>query len=470
MLATWQELRARLLQGANFHVASTQLKPSCLRPDARLLGWGLSTLDHSPGSMTSSRQFALDIVTRLRAAGYIAYWAGGCVRDLLLGKTPKDYDVATDAHPEQVQSLFGPKRTRAVGVSFGVILIHGPGDATDVEVATFRSEGPYLDGRRPEHVVYSTPEEDAQRRDFTINGMFYDPVAEQVLDYVGGQADLASKRVRAIGNPLERFREDKLRLLRAIRFAATLQFELDEHTADAIREMACEITIVSAERIAQEWKRMLVDSHRVEALHLAKETLLLGYVFPESLPLLGADAVSLQHWNRAYGAVRRLVNPRFELVLATWLCDVPGYSPAAARALCQRLRLSNEELDRLVWLKAQANAITGARTFPLSQLKRLLSHPDALDLLAQTRARLEASDDDVDDVAFCETYLRTTPVEIINPPPLITGDDLIRHGLRPGKQFKTLLDSLRDAQLENRITSFDEALRMALDIAGQRES
>lgn len=428
------------------------------------------TIAGSPGSMTSSRQFALDIVIRLRAAGYIAFWAGGCVRDLLLGKTPKDYDVATDARPEQVQSLFGPRRTRAVGASFGVILIHGPGDATDVEVATFRSEGPYLDGRRPEHVVYSTPEEDAQRRDFTINGMFYDPVAEQVLDYVGGQTDLASKRVRAIGNPLERFREDKLRLLRAIRFASTLQFELDRHTADAIKEMASEITIVSVERIAQEWKRMLVDPHRISALQLAKDTSLLGYIFPESHPLLHPDVHSQQQWMKACGPVQRLVNPSFELTLATWLCDVPGYSPAAARSLCQRLRLSNDELDRLVWLKAQAGDITGAPAFPLSRLKRLLSHPYAPDLLAQTRARLEASGEDVADVEFCESYLRTTPAEVLNPPPLITGDDLISHGLRPGKQFKLLLDALRNAQLENRITTFDDALQLALDLAGQSES
>lgn len=420
--------------------------------------------------MTPSRQFALDIVTRLRAAGYVAYWAGGCVRDLLLGKTPKDYDVATDARPEQVQVLFGPKRTRAVGACFGVILVHGPAGASDVEVATFRSEGPYLDGRRPDHVIYSTPEEDAQRRDFTINGMFYDPVGAQVLDFVRGQTDLAAKRVRAIGNPLERFREDKLRLLRAIRFAATLQFELDPHTADAIREMASEITVVSAERISQEWKRMLVDSHRMTALRLAKETMLLGYVFPESQPLLLADDASQQQWELAIGAVQRLTDPSFELVLATWLGDVPGYRPDAARALCQRLRLSNDELDRLVWLKIQADAIRGAREFRLSRLKRLLSHPYASDLLAQTRARLEASRSDLVDVEFCETYLRTTPEEVLNPPPLITGDDLIRHGLRPGRQFKLLLDTLRDAQLENRIATLDEALKMAAELTGQTDS
>ena len=411
--------------------------------------------------MTPSRQFAVDVVTRLRGAGFVAYWAGGCVRDLLLQKAPKDYDVATDARPEQVRDLFGHKRTRGIGASFGVILVHGPGEAGDVEVATFRSEGPYLDGRRPEHVVYSTAEEDAQRRDFTINGMFFDPIDSQVLDYVDGQADLQRQLIRAIGDPLERFREDKLRLLRAIRFAATLGFQLDSHTADAVRTMAGEITIVSAERIAQEWKRMLLHPHRLDALRLAAETHLLEHVFPESQPLLGSDADARRRWDLAHRSVEQLVSPTFELVLATWLCGVPGYSPEAARALCLRLRLSNDETARIVWLESHADALNGARGFPLSRLKRLLTHSFACDLMAMVRARWTAAGGDLADVEFCESFLRTTPVEVLNPPPLITGDDLIRNGLKPGKQFKQLLDALRDAQLDNRITTFDEALALA---------
>ncbi len=414
--------------------------------------------------MTSSQQFAVDVVSRLRDAGHTAYWAGGCVRDLLLGETPKDYDVATDARPEQVRDLFGHKRTRAVGACFGVILLHGPGDANDIEVATFRTEGPYLDGRRPEHVVFATAEEDAQRRDFTINGMFYDPLQLQVLDFVDGQSDLQRQIIRAIGNPLERFREDKLRLLRAIRFAATLKFQLDPHTADAIRQMASQITIVSAERITQEWKRMLTHSNRLEALRLAADTHLLEHVFPESLPMLRGD----RHlWPLAIDALRRLESPRFELVLATWLTGIPTYTGKAARSMCLRMRLSNEETDRIVWLEEHAGAIAGAPKFLLSRLKRLLTHPFVHDLLAMVRARCEAAGDPLSDVEFCETYLRTTPAEIINPPPLITGDDLIRHGLRPGKQFKVLLDALRDAQLENRISTFDEALSLAVDLSGR---
>ena len=419
--------------------------------------------------MTTPQQFAVDVVSRLRTAGHIAYWAGGCVRDLLLEKTPKDYDVATDARPEQVRDLFGHKRTRAVGACFGVILLHGPGDAGDIEVATFRTEGPYLDGRRPEHVVYATPEEDAQRRDFTINGMFYDPLQSQVLDFVNGRADLQRQVIRAIGDPLERFREDKLRLLRAIRFAATLNFQLDAQTADAIRQMASQITVVSAERITQEWKRMLIHSNRLQALQLAAETHLLEHVFPESIAMLGNEASARELWDLAFHAVGRLESPRVELVLATWLTGAPGYTGEAARGMCLRMRLSNEETDRIVWLEEQAGAISGAPGFALSRLKRLLNHQYVLDLLAMVRARCAASGAPLTDVEFCEDYLRSTPAEVINPAPLITGDDLIRNGLKPGKQFKVLLDSLRDAQLENRISTFDEALALATQLSSRSQ-
>lgn len=410
---------------------------------------------------TADRQFAEEIVRRLRLAGFVAYWAGGCVRDLLLGKTPKDYDVATDARPEAVQRLFGFKRTKAVGAAFGVILVHGPSGVSDIEVATFRAEGPYLDGRRPEHVVFCTPEQDALRRDFTINGMFYDPQLKQVFDYVGGQADLSAKVIRAIGHPLDRFREDKLRILRAIRFAATMNFELEAVTARALGEMAADVSIVSVERITQEWKRMLTHSSRRTALELARATGVLVHVFPEAASLLRSD--SDLPWKCSLDAVLNLelsdnsAQPRqdltFELVVATWLCDAPGYTPTAAQAMCRRLRFSNEELDRIVWLRTQSSAVEGARSFSLSRLKRLLAHPYASDLLRQVRAVRSARGEDLADVEFCEAYLRDTPREVLDPPAIISGDDLIREGLQPGKAFKTLLESLRDAQLEGRIAT-----------------
>ena len=227
------------------------------------------------------REFAVEVVRQLRAAGHTALFAGGCVRDLLLGRPAKDYDVATTATPDQVRRLFGHKRTLPVGASFGVIIVLGPREAGHVEVATFRTEGPYQDGRRPSSVAFCTPEEDARRRDFTINGMFYDPMETRVLDFVGGEADLSSRVVRAIGDPHERVREDKLRMLRAVRFAATLDFALDPTTAEAIREMAGQLIIVSAERIAQELKKMLVDRHRRRAIELSESTELLPIILPE---------------------------------------------------------------------------------------------------------------------------------------------------------------------------------------------
>ncbi|MCA9023409.1 MAG: CCA tRNA nucleotidyltransferase, partial [Planctomycetaceae bacterium] len=224
---------------------------------------------------------AVDIVRKLRDAGFQALWAGGCVRDLLLGKEPKDYDVATNALPDQVRHLFGTRRTLAVGASFGVIIVRGHQPDCDVEVATFRSEGPYLDGRRPEHVRFTTAEEDAQRRDFTINGMFYDPLNESIYDYVGGKSDLQQHLIRAIGDPLERMQEDKLRLLRAIRFAATLQFHLAETTFQAIQRMSNEITVVSPERISDELRKMLIHPNRRLAMELVQRSGLLKPVIPE---------------------------------------------------------------------------------------------------------------------------------------------------------------------------------------------
>ena len=203
-----------------------------------------------------------------------------------MGRVPQDYDVATDGRPEAVRELFGRRRTLAVGASFGVIVVVGSKKSGNIEVATFRTEGPYADGRRPEHVVFSTPEEDAQRRDFTINGMFYDPVAEKVYDYVGGEKDLAAGIVRAIGNPSDRMSEDKLRLLRAVRFAATLEFALEAATADAVRAQAREIRVVSAERITQELRKMLVDLHRRRAMELARQLELLAEIVPELAPAL----------------------------------------------------------------------------------------------------------------------------------------------------------------------------------------
>ncbi|MDX1946089.1 MAG: CCA tRNA nucleotidyltransferase, partial [Pirellulaceae bacterium] len=235
---------------------------------------------------TQAREFATDVVARLRAAGYEALFAGGCVRDQLLGITPKDYDVATSATPDQVRDCLGHRRTLPIGASFGVITALGPRGAGQVEVATFRRDAGYSDGRHPDSVSFTTAEQDALRRDFTINGMFFDPVASQVIDYVGGQDDLARGVIRAIGDPAQRIAEDKLRMLRAVRFAARFDFALDEGTLAAIRRQASELVIVSAERIAAEMRLMLIHPNRARAAAMLHVAGLLEVILPEALGLL----------------------------------------------------------------------------------------------------------------------------------------------------------------------------------------
>lgn len=415
------------------------------------------------------REFAVEVVRTLQDAGFRALWAGGCVRDLLLGRPPEDFDVATSARPEEVQKLFGPKRTLAIGASFGVILVHGPrrSPAGDVEVATFRTEGPYLDGRRPEKVTFATAEEDAHRRDFTINGMFYDPLLEQVFDYVGGRDDLARKIVRAIGDPLARFREDKLRMLRAVRIVARFDFDLDPHTAEAVRAMSAEILVVSHERISQELKKMLLSPRRRRAVELAQNLQLLTVILPELAPVVATgDALAGQNrWHATLQTLESLIDPRFELALAATLHEVAFDSTDSEAAglveqICRRLKLSNEECHDVSWLIEHRHALQGAPTWPLHRLKRLLAERLIAELLALARAWVTACGTESTNVAFCEDYLQTTPMHVINPPPLISGKELHQLGLVPSPRFRELLEIVRDAQLDVVIHTREEALAL----------
>jgi poly(A) polymerase len=412
----------------------------------------------------AQREFATEVVRKLRDAGHVALWAGGCVRDLLLGKSPEDYDVATDAKPDQVRQLFGHRRTRAVGASFGVILVHGPNrQAGDVEVATFRTEGPYRDGRRPESVSFCTPEEDAQRRDFTINGMFYDPLTQQVLDFVDGRRDLEAKVVRAIGDPRARFTEDKLRMLRAVRFTATLGFELDPATADAIRDLAPEMLVVSQERIAQELKRMLVHRSRRRGVELIREVGLLDVILPEASAVAASD-----HWPTTLAMLDLLRDPSFELSAAALLYAVSPEKPNVVRGVCRRLKLSNDETDHITRLVSERIMLHDAAKLPQCRLKRFWTsaHPRERDFIEINRAEATATGGSLAAVEFCERFLNETPIEQINPPPLVTGDDLIRRGFRPGPQFKDLLDQVRDAQLDDTISTADQAWALIEQLQG----
>jgi poly(A) polymerase len=420
----------------------------------------------------SQREFAEQVVQQLTDAGYTALWAGGCVRDLLIGREPKDYDVATSARPEQVREVFGKRRTLSVGESFGVIVVLGPKSAGQVEVATFRTDGCYVDGRRPESVVFSSPEEDAQRRDFTINGMFYDPLKKQVMDFVGGEKDLKAGVLRAIGDPQARMEEDKLRMLRAVRFAATFEFALDGATADAMRSMAEQISVVSAERIAQELRRMLVDQNRHRAIELCRDVRLLLQVLPE----LDSVVSEPERWQRLLATLRLLNAPEFSLVFAILLESIVeageskpqlGGNPLGvelAEKVGRRLKLSNQEIDDTCWLLKHRRSLDDASMLSLSPLKRVLSQKLAPELIALIRVRALANDRQPDDAMFCDDYLRTTSRDVINPPPLISGDDLIKAGFRPAPQFKEVLDRVRDAQLELSISSPAEAIKLAIGL------
>lgn len=436
-------------------------------------------------SLESAREFATDVVRKLRAAGYIALWAGGCVRDLLLGREVSDFDVATSATPEQVRELFGRKRTLSVGQSFGVIIVLGPHkEAGQVEVATFRTEGNYLDGRRPSLVSYSTPEEDAQRRDFTINGMFYDPIDEKIHDFVGGRNDLQRRVLRAIGDPHARMTEDKLRMLRAVRFTATLGFELDEATRDAVSRMAVELTVVSAERIAQELRKVLAHPHRVRGFQLLAELGLVRVIFPElvhdqrgNLAPANLPDGGQTLWSSFESILNTLANlperATFELALAAILQQLPAPDRepqthadqvGTVWAITRRLKLSADEMSSVAWLIGHLNAWHDAPWQSQAQLKRLLAHPLSADLRALIRAISCANCLPTEAIDFVDDYVSRHQPSDINPPELLTGKDLIERGLKPGPRFKEILDQVRDAQLNGEIGTREEALSRLMSL------
>lgn len=388
----------------------------------------------------TEREFAVDVVRRLQGAGYRALWAGGCVRDELLGLAPLDYDVASDATPAQVKALF--RRCIEVGVAFGVIEVLGPrGDGgawLKVQVATFRNDGTYSDGRRPDSVTYSSPEEDARRRDFTVNGIFFDPIANRVIDYVGGQDDLKAKVLRAIGDPVARFTEDKLRVLRAVRMAARFELSIDPATQEAARSMAPQIRAVSAERIAEELRKIFAHRHRVRGAELLADFDLLKPVLPE---VERVDSVLL---------AALPVEASFSSAFAAFLLPV---GKKAAGTMARRLKLSNEEKDRIEWLVANHAVLRGASNLRPSERHPLLTHSGIDELLALMRAGGQ-----FEDAEFCSHLLRTTPREALDPPPLLTGDDLVAMGWKPGPKFKTALDEVRRKQLDGELKSREEAV------------
>ncbi|HWL11010.1 MAG TPA: CCA tRNA nucleotidyltransferase [Planctomicrobium sp.] len=415
-----------------------------------------------------SQQFATSVVHQLVQAGFIAYWAGGCVRDLLRGVFANDYDVATNATPDQVRTVFGHRRTLAVGESFGVIIVLGPkGSGHSVEVATFREEGEYTDGRHPGRVSFCTPEEDAQRRDFTINGMFYDPLTQTVHDFVGGEEDLRQGIVRAIGDPRHRMTEDKLRMLRAVRFVASLGFRLEDSTAEAIREMAPQVTVVSAERIAQELRKMLSNSNRARAMRLCDDLGLLSYILPEVGELTAGQQQLLE----------QLSTIRFETAFAALSRHVPvaqarkkGEIPAGTvNAACARLKLSNDETGQILWLRTHFGKLAALPEQPISALKRLAVHPLWVELLELERSIAKVEESDQSSFEWIERQLAAIPPEELDPPALLNGSDLIQQGYKSGPQFKDWLSSVRDAQLNGDLHTTADALEFVKQLASVQE-
>ncbi len=412
-----------------------------------------------------AREFAIDVVRKLRAAGYEALWAGGCVRDQLLGCEPKDYDVATNAAPEDIRQVFGRRRTLAIGAAFGVISVLGPRRAGQIEVATFRKDAPYSDGRHPDSVTFSSADEDARRRDFTINGLFYDPLEKRVIDFVGGQRDLEQKVVRAIGDPGARFGEDKLRMLRAVRFAATLDFHLEDSTRDAIRQQAHELTIVSAERVAAELRAMLCHANRKAAVRLLRDVNLLEVILPESKTITDDSRIeAVSAWDRTLDILGRLNEPTFPLALAGLVWEIHRQAPQrkTAARICRRWKLTNEETDTLWWLLSNEEDVRQARRLAWPRLQRILISNGIEQLLELAEAVANVVDGSLDEVNYCRSRL-ALPADVLNPPPLIDGNDLIAAGIPTGPAYKTLLEQTRDAQLEGRIDSKAAALQFAQD-------
>lgn len=439
------------------------------------------------------KDFATTIVQTLRQQGFQAYLVGGCVRDLLLGREPKDYDVATNATPDQVMAIF--PETYAVGAQFGVVLVPvpeerqsgtgesiAPGSGT-IEVATFRSDLGYSDGRHPDEVRFSSdPGEDVARRDFTINGMMLDPAGGEVLDFVGGRKDLEAKVIRAIGDPERRFQEDKLRMLRAVRFAARFGYAIEPATFSAIEKMAREIPVVSRERVRDELTRMLTEGQGRRAFRLLDESRLLEEVLPEISAMKGVEQPPQFHPEGdvfahtlllldnlpqpcpptlAWGALLHDVGKPSTFRVAPDRIRFDGHVDVGvkmAEEICRRLRFSGDDTGQILALIDHHMRFGQATRMKESTLKKFLRMPRFDEHLALHRADCLASHGDLTTYEFAREKLAAIPPEKMRPSPLVNGDDLIAAGYPPGPRFREILTAVEDAQLEGRLPSRNDAL------------
>ncbi|HTR26968.1 MAG TPA: CCA tRNA nucleotidyltransferase [Terriglobales bacterium] len=476
--------------------------------------------------MSAARQFATEIVRTLRSHGFQAYFNGGCVRDLLLGREPADYDVSTDATPQQVMRIF--PRTLAVGAQFGVVLVPSEPSTTkdtkehqgeqdlgtesfhervlpgamggsgknrylflpsslrkSVEVATFRCDIGYSDGRHPDEVRFTKdPREDVQRRDFTINGMLLDPLTDEILDFVGGREDLKIGVVRAIGEPSRRFAEDKLRMLRAVRFAARFEYKIEPVTFAAIQKLAPQIHQVSQERVREELTKMLTEGRARLAFLLLDESGLLHEVLQEISAMKGVEQPPQFHpegdvfvhtlllleklpagcsKTLAWGALLHDIGKPATFRVAPDRIRFDGHVDVGvkiAEAICRRLRFSNDETEQIVALVDNHMRFAQVRQMNESTLKKFLRMPKFDEHLQVHRLDALSSNKILDFYDYARERLESMPPEAIRPKPLVSGDDLIAAGYPPGPQFKEILDAVEDAQLEGRVATHEAAMEL----------
>jgi len=432
--------------------------------------------------MSSSKdnlyRLALTVVKTLQKQGFQAYFAGGCVRDRLMKRPPKDYDIATNARPNQVMRLF--KKTLAIGKAFGVVVVII--QKQQIEVTTFRTESGYSDGRHPDNVKYASRDEDVARRDFTINGLLYDPISDELIDLVNGRADIKKKLVRTIGDAGQRFKEDKLRMMRAIRFACELGFAIDPKTKKAIAKSSGQIKKISVERIREELRRILICPRRDQGIKLLEQTGLMKRILPEVLKMKGVNQPKQFHpegdvYVHTVAVMKHLRNPSFELALATLLHDVgkPGtfmitdrirfheherLGSEMALRICKRLKLANSETETICWIISKHLVFKDIDKMRVSTLKRLFSHPCYPQLAELHRADRLGSDMDLKPYYIAARLYKKLSKEELKPAPLINGYDLIKLGFKPGPIFSKILKAVEEAQLEKEVTSKDAALKL----------
>ena len=425
------------------------------------------------------------IVQILTQAGHVAVYAGGCVRDALLQRPYLDVDIATSATPDQVQALF-PKASDPQGKAFGVIRLRL--DEHVFEIATFRVDGPYLDGRRPSSITFTTAEEDAKRRDFTINGMFFNPLQNQLLDYVAGQADLSAKIIRAIGDPVSRFTEDRLRLFRAIRFAVQLGFEMEPATWKALIQISPSSNVISPERVRDELMKIFTSPDPARGFDLLHQSGLLAVWIPELLEMRGCAQSPEHHpegdvWVHTRLLLTHMRNPSPVLALSALLHDIgkprtsktdpdgrirffghEGVGARMAEEILRRLRFSNDEVAAITACIANHMAFKDAPNMRVSTLKRLLARPTFLEELELHRIDCSSCHGQLDIHAFLTAKMTEFSQEEIKPKPLLTGNDLQQLGIKPGPSMGKILHQLMDEQLEGKFTDRDGALARAREL------